>query len=101
MYFPRLSTEQMSIKISICLSCPCLPTILFFYEKGRQKDHGSPYGSVNRAHAKTIEKKDEQVRELREMIENLRTTVANLTETFEEIRRKFSALPVKNFAGKM
>ena len=38
---------------------------------------------------KTIEQKDEQIRELRETIENLQTTVASLNETIEEFRRKF------------
>lgn len=38
---------------------------------------------------KTIEQKDEQIRELRETIENLQTTAASLNETIEEFRRKF------------
>lgn len=38
---------------------------------------------------KTIEHKDEQIRELRETLKNLQTTVASLNETIEEFRRKF------------
>lgn len=38
---------------------------------------------------KTIDQKDEQIRELHETIADLQATVANLNETLEEFRRKF------------
>lgn len=38
---------------------------------------------------RTIEQKDEQIRELRETISGLRSTIAGLNETIEEFRRKF------------
>jgi len=38
---------------------------------------------------KTIEQKDEQIKELRTTIADLQATVANLNETIEEFRRKF------------
>ena len=38
---------------------------------------------------KTIEQKDEQIKELRETVARLQATVANLNETLEEFRRKF------------
>lgn len=38
---------------------------------------------------RTIEQKDEQIRELREMIDSLQGTIAGLNETIEELRRKF------------
>ncbi len=38
---------------------------------------------------KTIEQKDEQIRELRETVAQLQATVASLNETLEEFRRKF------------
>ncbi len=38
---------------------------------------------------KTIEQKDEQIKELRQTIADLQATVANLNETLEEFRRKF------------
>ena len=38
---------------------------------------------------KTIEQKDEQIKELRTTIAQLQATVANLNETLEEFQRKF------------
>jgi len=38
---------------------------------------------------KTIEQKDEQIKELRQTVADLQATVANLNETLEEFRRKF------------
>jgi len=38
---------------------------------------------------KTIEQKDEQIRELRQTVADLQETVASLNETLEEFRRKF------------
>lgn len=38
---------------------------------------------------KTIEQKDEQIKELRETVARLQATVASLNETLEEFRRKF------------
>lgn len=50
---------------------------------------------------KTIEQKDEQIRELRETIENLQTTVASLNKPLKNSAGNSLALPVKDPAGKM
>ena len=49
---------------------------------------------------KTIEQKDEQIKELRQTIADLQATVANLNETLEEFRRNFSDHPAKRPDGK-
>lgn len=49
---------------------------------------------------KTIEQKDEQIRELRETIENLQTTVASLNKPLKNSAGNSLALPVKDPAGK-
>ena len=73
----------------------CLQTALFSFiiRKNAAKEAGAAVEDHTQLliglMQKTIEQKDEQIKEPRETVARLQATVANLNETLEEFRRKF------------